>query len=267
MVRVVRAEFQPLKDVGHHAAVMPLVGIPDHRSQCGPVAWARALGLLDQITQGLFADHRKDDIAHDPVRLLEGGAGKLEQGVFAPETRQIVEVAIDLALGARRCGGWSRSEINRSSVSVGRGGVKAGAGDLAPPDGGAARRGPRQRHAADTARVRGEAPRQTDRPAAQSRGSAPAWPTHPERWPGSACPDRRATTEAVPAPFPPTVPRAGPRVRSRPGAAASPAALVSPDKAVENAGTEPLIMSRIARNDAVDTIGRAARSSAPPRKA
>jgi hypothetical protein len=42
---------------------------------------------------------------------------------------------------------------------------------------------------------------------------------------------------------------------------------VSPDKAVENAGTEPLIMSRIARNDAVDTIGRAARSSAPPRKA
>jgi hypothetical protein len=38
MVRVVRAEFQPLKDVGHRAAVMTLVGIPDHRSQRGPVA-------------------------------------------------------------------------------------------------------------------------------------------------------------------------------------------------------------------------------------
>ena len=56
MVRVVRAEFQPVKDVGHRAPVMTLVGIPDHRSQRGPVAWARALGLLDQITQRLFAD-------------------------------------------------------------------------------------------------------------------------------------------------------------------------------------------------------------------
>src|SRR5208337_4650707 len=55
MALVVRAKFQALKDLGDHAAVMALVGIADHRSQRGPIARARSLPLLDQVTQGLFA--------------------------------------------------------------------------------------------------------------------------------------------------------------------------------------------------------------------
>ena len=71
---------------------MALVGIADHRSQRGPIARFRSLRLLDQVTQGPFADDRKNDVAHDPVRLLEGGAGKVEQKVLlARDAFQLVE--------------------------------------------------------------------------------------------------------------------------------------------------------------------------------
>ena len=102
VVRIVRAEFQALEDFGHHAAVMPLVGIADHRSQRGPVARARGLRLPDEIAQGLFADDRKDDIAHDSVGLLDGRAGKVEQEILlAGDAFQIVEqFALHPALGA-----------------------------------------------------------------------------------------------------------------------------------------------------------------------
>ena len=103
MVRIVRAEFQALEDFGHHAAVMTLVGIADHRSQRRPVARACGLGLPDQIAQGLFPDNREDDIAHDAVGLFEGGAGEVEQQVLlAGDAFQIVEqLALHPALGAR----------------------------------------------------------------------------------------------------------------------------------------------------------------------
>ena len=44
-----------------------------------PVGRSRGLALLDQVAQGLFADDREDDLAHDPVGVVEGGPGELEQ--------------------------------------------------------------------------------------------------------------------------------------------------------------------------------------------
>ena len=103
MVLVVRAEFQALKDFWRHAAVMALVGIPDHRAERGLVGRARGLRFLDQVAQGLFADDRKHDLAHDPIRFLESGAGKVEQEVLlAGDALQIIEqFAIYPAFGAR----------------------------------------------------------------------------------------------------------------------------------------------------------------------
>ena len=81
---------------------MTFVRIADHRSQRGPITRARSLRLFDQVTQGLFADDRKNDIADDRVRLLEGGAGKIEQqALLARDASQLVEqFPIDPALGA-----------------------------------------------------------------------------------------------------------------------------------------------------------------------
>ena len=110
-----------MKDLWHHPAVMALVGIPDHCAKRGPVGWARGLRFLDQIAQGLFADDRKDDIAHDPIRFLEGRAGELEQQVLlAGDALQIIEqFAVDPAFGT--CADMMDSldqQIDRSSVSV-----------------------------------------------------------------------------------------------------------------------------------------------------
>ena len=82
---------------------MTLVGVADHGPERGLVARSRGLRLLDQVTQGLFADDRKDDLAHDPVRLLESRAGKVEQEVLlAGDALQVVEqFAIHPAFGAR----------------------------------------------------------------------------------------------------------------------------------------------------------------------
>ena len=103
MMLVVRAEFQALKDVGRHAAVMTLVGIADHRPERGLVARPRGLRLFDQVTQGLFADDRKDDLAHGPIRFLESRAGKVEQEILlARDALQIIEqFPIHPAFGAR----------------------------------------------------------------------------------------------------------------------------------------------------------------------
>jgi hypothetical protein len=54
---------------------MALVGIPDHCAKRGPVGWARRFRFLDQIAEGLLADHWKDNIAHDAIRFLQSRAG------------------------------------------------------------------------------------------------------------------------------------------------------------------------------------------------
>ena len=106
MVFIVRTEFQAPQDLWHHAAVMALVGIPDHRAERGPVGRTRGLRFLDQITQGLFADDWKDDVAHDAIRFIQGRAGDFEQQVLlAADTFQIVkQFALDamLACAAER---------------------------------------------------------------------------------------------------------------------------------------------------------------------
>ena len=121
MVFIVRTEFQALQDLWHHAAVMALVGIPDHCAKCGSVAWTCGLRFLDQITQGLFADDWKDNIAHDAIRILQSRAGNFEQEVLlARDALQIVEqFTIDPVL-ARAPMWWmvSMSKSIRSSVSV-----------------------------------------------------------------------------------------------------------------------------------------------------
>ena len=91
MVLVVRAEFQLFKYLWHHPAVIAFVGIPDHRAERGPVGRAGGLRFLDQITQGLFSDDWKDDIAHDAIRFLQCRAGDTEQQVvLARDALQIV---------------------------------------------------------------------------------------------------------------------------------------------------------------------------------
>ena len=98
---VVRAEIQGLEDLRHHAAVMALVGVPDHGAQGGPIGRSRGLPFLDQVAQGLFADDREHDLAHDPVGLIEGGPGELEQEVLlAGDALQVVEqLAVHPAFG------------------------------------------------------------------------------------------------------------------------------------------------------------------------
>jgi hypothetical protein len=78
-----------------------LCRIPDHRAERDSVGRARGLRFLDQIPQGLLADDRKDNIAHDAIRFLQGRAGNLEQQVLlAGDALQIVEqLAINPMLG------------------------------------------------------------------------------------------------------------------------------------------------------------------------
>ena len=234
MALVVRAKFQALKDFGDHAAVMALVGIADHRSQRGPIARARSLRLLDQVAQGLFANDRENDVAHDPVRLLESGAGKIEQQVLlARDAFQLVEqFPIDPALGARA------DAINRFDQKIDQIVCQRSSAQMhesrEPREPGRlrmaaeSRRAPRLRRAADSARVHGEARRRTKREADRSRERVPTWPIHPERRPSSASPDRCATAAATPAPLPGTDRKADRSIRSRRDATAPPAALVSP---------------------------------------
>ena len=103
MAPVVRAEIQGLEDLRHHPPVMALVGIPDHGAQGGPIGRSRGLPFLDQVAQGLFADDRKHDLAHDPIGLVEGGPGELEQEVLlAGHALQVVEqFAVHPAFGTR----------------------------------------------------------------------------------------------------------------------------------------------------------------------
>ena len=207
MMLVVRTEFQALKDVGRHAAVMTLVGIADHRPERGLVARPRGLCLLDQITQGLFADHRKDDLAHGPVRFLESRAGKVEQEILlARDALQIIEqFPIHPAFGARpdAMNGLDQNidEVirQRQAAHMHEGREPSEPCRLRMP---AEPVGARLQPAADSARAHAEARGRTNRRAVRSRESAPAWPAHLERWPGSAFPDPRATAEARQAPFP-----------------------------------------------------------------
>jgi hypothetical protein len=74
-----------------------------YRPERGLVARPRGLCLLDQITQGLFADDGKNDLAHGSIRFLESRAGKVEQEtLLARDALQIIEqFPIHPAFGAR----------------------------------------------------------------------------------------------------------------------------------------------------------------------
>ena len=103
MAPVVRAEIQGPEDLRHHPPVMALVGVPDHGAQGGPIGRPRGLPFLDQVAQGLFADDREHDLAHDPVGVIEGGPGELEEEVLlAADALQVVEqLAVHPAFGPR----------------------------------------------------------------------------------------------------------------------------------------------------------------------
>ena len=60
-----------------------------------------AFGFLDQVAQGLFADDREHDLAHDPVGVIEGGPGEVEEEVLlAADALQVVEqLAVHPAFG------------------------------------------------------------------------------------------------------------------------------------------------------------------------
>lgn len=89
---IVRAELQSLKYLWDHPTVMALVGIPDYCTKRGPVGWASRFRFLDQIAQGLLADHWKDDIEHDAIRSLQSGAGDPEQQILlACDALQIIK--------------------------------------------------------------------------------------------------------------------------------------------------------------------------------
>jgi hypothetical protein len=105
-------ELQCNQEFGHHASVVPLVGVADNGAQRGAVGRPGGFPLLDQIAQSLFANHWKDDVAHHGVRLGQCGIGQFEQQILlAGDALEIIEqLAFDFALGAGpRCGGSSRS--------------------------------------------------------------------------------------------------------------------------------------------------------------
>ena len=81
---------------------MALGGVPDHGAQGRPVGRSCGLGFLDQVAQGLFADDREHDLAHDPVGLIEGGTGDLEEEILlAADALQIVQqFAVHPAFGS-----------------------------------------------------------------------------------------------------------------------------------------------------------------------
>src|SRR5271163_4769157 len=103
MVFIVRAKFQPPQDLRHHTTVMTLIRIPDHRAEGSPVDWPRGLRFPDQITQGLLADNRENDITHDSIRFLQRRASDLEQQILlARDALQVLEqFTLDPMLGAR----------------------------------------------------------------------------------------------------------------------------------------------------------------------
>ena len=74
---VVGPKLQHMKDVRHHLPVMPLIGISGHGAQRGPI-FGRRLSLFDKVLQGLLARDREYDVTHNPVRLIEHGAGDIE---------------------------------------------------------------------------------------------------------------------------------------------------------------------------------------------
>jgi hypothetical protein len=47
MMFIVRAEFQVLKNLRHHAAIVTFVGISDHHAEGGFVGWSRGLRFAD----------------------------------------------------------------------------------------------------------------------------------------------------------------------------------------------------------------------------
>ena len=87
MPLVVRAEFQGLKNLRHHAAVVAPVGIADRRCAGGPIGRSRRFPFLDQIAQGLLAGDREHNVAHDAVGLVQRGVGQLEQEVLLAASR------------------------------------------------------------------------------------------------------------------------------------------------------------------------------------
>ena len=103
MTFVVGPELEGRQEFGHHAPVVPLVRIADHGAQRRAVGWPSGFPLLDQIAQGLLANHRKDDLAHHAVRLSQCGIGQFEQQVLlAADALDVIEqFTFDLAFGAR----------------------------------------------------------------------------------------------------------------------------------------------------------------------
>ena len=101
MAFVVGPELQCSQEFGHHAPVVPLVGVADHGTQRGAVGRPSGFPLLDQIAQGLLANHRKDDLAYHAVRLGQCGIGQFEQQiVLASDALDVIEqFTFDLALG------------------------------------------------------------------------------------------------------------------------------------------------------------------------
>jgi hypothetical protein len=81
---------------------VPTVGVADHRAQGEAIGRPGGLPLFHQVLQRLFADHRKDDVPHDAIRLGQRRLGEGEQQVlFARDALEVLEqLALDLALGA-----------------------------------------------------------------------------------------------------------------------------------------------------------------------
>jgi hypothetical protein len=102
MTFVVGPELEGRQEFGRHAPVVPLVGIADHGAQRRAVGRPSGFPLLDQIAQGLLANHRKDDLAHHAVRLGQCGIGQFEQQVLlAADALDVIEqFTFDLAFGA-----------------------------------------------------------------------------------------------------------------------------------------------------------------------
>jgi hypothetical protein len=54
---IIRAEGECLKQLRYHLAIMPAVGVTDHRAQSSTIGWPGSLPFFNKVAQRLLADY------------------------------------------------------------------------------------------------------------------------------------------------------------------------------------------------------------------
>ncbi len=97
---VVGAEVESGQQVQHRAPIMAAVGAADRGAERRAVGGAGRLALAHQVVERLLAHHGEQHLTDGAVRLLDGGAGQIEQqALLAADTLKVVQrFLLDLVL-------------------------------------------------------------------------------------------------------------------------------------------------------------------------